>query len=90
MKPLNRHLKVVVVNDEAQQTEDELSLILPNGYTVDKPWTTATVVGVSEDCTRSDLEGATVVFQTNMLVDGNIGTETHSFVQENYIVSYDK
>ena len=89
MKPLNRHLKVVVVNDEAQP-EDDMSLVLPTGYTVDKPWTTATVVGVSDDCTRSDLEGATVVFQTNMLVDVNVGTETHSFVQENYIVCYDK
>lgn len=89
MKPLNRHLKVVVVNDEAQ-SEDNMSLVLPTGYTVDKPWTTATVVGVSDDCTRSDLEGATVVFQTNMLVDVNVGTETHSFVQENYIVCYDK
>lgn len=89
MKPLNRHLKVVVVDDEAQ-SKDDMSLVLPTGYTVDKPWTTATVVDVSDDCTRSDLEGATVVFQTNMLVDVNVGTETHSFVQENYIVCYDK
>ena len=89
MKPLNRHLKVVVVNDEAP-SENDVSLVLPTGYTVDKPWTTAKVVGVSDDCTRSDLEGATVVFQTNMLVDVNVGTETHSFVQENYIVCYDK
>ena len=53
MKPLNRHLKVVVVNDEAPS--EMMSLVLPTGYTVDKPWTTAKVVGVSDDCTRSDL-----------------------------------
>ena len=89
MKPLNRHLKVVIVNDEAQ-SEDDSSLVLPDGYTVQSPWTTATVTEVSDDCACSDLQGATVVFQTNMLVSVETGTETHSFVQENYIVCYNK
>ena len=88
MKPLNRHLKVVVVKDDTQ-TED-LGVVLPTGYSVESPWTTAKVVSLSDDCTLSISEGSTVIFQTNMLVDVNVGSETHSFVQENYIVCYDK
>ena len=89
MKPLNRHLKVAVVTDDPQSDNDS-GVVLPNGYRVDNPWTTATVIEASDDCTHSDLKGATVIFQTNMLVDVNTEGETHSFVQENYVVCYNK
>ena len=89
MKPLNRHLKVVVVEDNTQSEADS-GVVLPTGYSVQKPWTTAKVVAASDDCTLSLREGATVVFQTNMLVDVNVGSDTYSFVQENYIVCYDE
>ena len=89
MKPLNRHLKVTVATDDTQSDNDS-GVVLPNGYKIDNPWTTATVIEASDDCTHSDLTGATVNFQTNMLVDVNTEGATHSFVQENYIVCYSK
>lgn len=90
MKPINRHLKVSLVSDDTASLDDA-GVVLPNGYTVQTPWVTATVEAISTDCQNTQFQvGNTVVFPSNMLVEVQSGSAVHNFIQENYIICYEE
>ena len=85
MKPMNRHIKIGLVEHSPSDTR---GVLMPEGYKAIQEWQAGVVKAVAESCEGFDRNdtGTLVVFPGNMLLSVDVLGEQHHFVQENYIV----
>lgn len=93
LRPVNRHLSLVL-SPEKEPDKEQSKVLLPDNYSAKKDkYTLATVVDVSSDCSEAfkslvhvPSETRKVIVDRSMIEEVVVGDRTHHLVLENYVV----
>jgi len=85
MKPLNRHLLVIPV-EEKKENKTQSAFVLPEDYQKEKPkYVIMKVAAKAEDCSIGVNVLDRVVVESSMVQEINVGPISFSLVLENYV-----
>ncbi len=81
-EPRNRHLLVERIE---KQEEEQVSVLVPEGYAKVDEYTLLKVLETSPDCSKVARKSERVIVPTHLIQDVEVGGETFSIVLENHV-----
>lgn len=81
-EPRNRHLLVERVE---KKEEEQVGVLLPDGYAKTDEYTLLKVLETSPDCASVARKSEKVIVPTHLIQDIEVGDETFSIILENHV-----
>lgn len=97
LKPLNRHLTIILHKSDKKATQEKPQVLLPDGYSDSSTdrYAAATVLEVAPDCSSSfqkirSLETSlrTIIVDSNMVEEIVHRDKKYNVILENYVIGF--
>ena len=97
LKPLNRHLTIILHKNDKNKSQDSNRVLLPDGYSDESSdrYTAATVLEVAPDCSSPfqkiksfERELRTIIVDSSMVEEITYRDKKYNVILENYVMGF--